>query len=99
MHTCPQLRYLAVTPEAATASRSLTSGKTITGALPPSSSDSLVTVREAPSIRILPTRTEPVNWILRSRLSSSIAWPMPFGSPLMTLITPAGTPASVRAAP
>jgi hypothetical protein len=55
---------LLVTPPAATRAGSA-SGRTITGALPPSSSESRVTVRDAPSMSSFPTRTLPVKLIFR----------------------------------
>ena len=70
----------------------------MTGALPPSSSDSRVTVRDAPSISSLPTRTLPVKLILRSAGWSSISWPIDSGSPLTRFSTPAGIPASTSSA-
>ena len=53
-----------------------------------------MTVFDAPSINNLPTLTDPVNCIFRTRGSASIACPIDSGSPLMTLNTPGGNPAS-----
>ena len=53
-----------------------------------------VTVRDAPSIRSLPTRTLPVKLIFRHAGWSSISWPIASGSPLMRFSTPEGIPAS-----
>ena len=96
-HTCPALRCFQATALRAISPRSATSGSTMAGALPPSSSASCVIVAEAPSIRILPTRGLPVNAILRTRGSVRNTSPIASGSPLTRFITPLGMPASSSA--
>ena len=58
-HVCPVFRYFeAIAPS--TAASMSASSKTMNGALPPSSSETFLTVREHCSISSLPTSVEPV---------------------------------------
>ena len=64
------------------------------GALPPSSSDIFLMVPAACSIRILPTRVDPVKVILRTLGLEQSSFPTPEASvDGITLNTPAGMPA------
>ena len=69
------------------------SSQTMNGALPPSSSDMRLTLDELWRISSLPTRVEPVNEMLRMRLSLHSTSDTVAGSPVTTLNTPAGMPA------
>ncbi len=63
------------------------------GALPPSSSDTFLTVAAHCAISRRPTGVEPVNDSLRTIGFDVSSPPIAFGSPVTTLNTPAGTPA------
>ncbi len=63
------------------------------GALPPSSRVSFFTVSADARINSRPTSVEPVKLILRTSGFLVISTPMASGSPVITLRTPAGTPA------
>ena len=70
------------------------SSKTMKGALPPSSSDSFLTVSADCLSRMRPTSVEPVNDSLRTIGFVHISRPMAAASrPVTTLNTPAGSPA------
>src|SRR5438105_3322869 len=69
------------------------------GALPPSSSDTFLTVPAHCAMRILPTSVDPVNEILRTVGFDVSSPPTSAAGPVTTLSTPFGTPArSARAA-
>jgi hypothetical protein len=65
------------------------------GALPPSSSDTFLSVSAAWRISSLPTRVDPVKVILRTSSRAIQAPPIAAASPDTTLTTPAGKPASM----
>ncbi len=72
------------------------SSKTMKGALPPSSNDSLVTCSEHCCIKILPTPVEPVNDNLRTLGEVAKRLPTVFASLVgMILMTPSGIPTSL----
>ena len=96
-HVCPVLRYLLAMAPATAASRSASSN-TMNGALPPSSSDSFFTVPAHCAMSFLPTAVEPVNVTLRTLVLEVISPPIAAASPVMTLSTPAGTPARAASA-
>ena len=88
----PLLRNLeAITPLTAT-SRSASS-KTISGALPPNSSATFLTVFAQAAIKILPTSVDPVKLKALTIGLEVMASPTIFGSPTMTFNTPFGIPA------
>src|SRR6266702_507340 len=62
------------------------------GALPPSSSESFFTVGAHCAINCLPIAVDPVNETFRTSGLLVISAPMDFGSPVITLSTPPGTP-------
>ena len=64
------------------------------GDLPPSSSESRFSVPAASRMICLPTSVEPVNAILSTRGSRTMAMPTLPPGPVTTLTTPSGTPAS-----
>ena len=89
----PVLRnFEAIAPSTA-ASRSASS-KTMKGALPPSSSDTRLTVPMQAAASILPTGVEPVKVNLAIRGSVVRTVPIGAGGPVTILNTPAGSPAS-----
>ncbi len=63
------------------------------GALPPSSSETFLTVREHCSIRSLPTSVEPVKESFFTIGFDVISPPISDADPVTTLSTPLGTPA------
>ena len=69
------------------------------GALPPSSIDTRFIPAAAAAVSILPTAVEPVKVILRTSGLAVSSAPIGFGSPVMTLTTPAGMPASSAITP
>lgn len=80
--------------DASIASSRLASSKTMNGALPPNSSDIFLIVPAHCSIRILPTRIEPVKVIFRTFWLEHSSLPTPDASVEgITLNTPAGIPA------
>ena len=94
VHASPMLRILAITAPSTAASRSA-SPNTMNGALPPSS----IEVRSSPSAdcptSLRPTSVEPVKVSLRSRGSEMIGFETSeLELDVMTLSTPAGSPAS-----
>ena len=92
---CPALRYFETMAPSTAASRSASSN-TMNGALPPSSSDSFLTVSADWRNRIRPTSVDPVNDTLSTigLVHSSRPMAGAFGaSAVMTLNTPGGTPA------
>ncbi len=96
VHASPMLRIFAITAPSTAASTSA-SGKTMNGALPPSSID----VRSRPSAdcstSIFPTAVEPVKVSLRSRGSEMIGFETSLDlDEVSTLRTPSGSPASSR---
>src|SRR5262245_4977586 len=88
----PVLRNLDAMAPSAAASRSASSN-TMNGALPPSSSETFLTVLAHCAISCLPTSVDPVNVNLRT--SGLVVSSLPIGpdAPVTTEITPAGTPA------
>jgi len=94
VHTqvCPLCRYLDSTAAVTAASRSASS-KTRNGALPPSSSVRRLTVSAHCADSSLPTSVEPVNEISRTAGLAHRVRPMAGASPVITLSTPAGSPA------
>ena len=90
------LRILATIAPPTALSRSA-SGQTMNGALPPSSIDVRITVRDACSSSNFPTWVDPVKLTLRARpLSIHVSTTEPGSSVVTTFSTPAGKPASVR---
>src|SRR5712672_4779465 len=88
----PALRYFeAIAP--LTAASISASSKTINGALPPSSSDSFLTVPAHCSISNLPTSVEPVKVNLRTIGFEVISPPISLEPPVTQENTPFGTPA------
>ena len=81
----------AIAPVTA-ASRSASSN-TMNGALPPSSSDTRLTVCAACAISSFPTAVEPVNVSLRTVGLSASSAPTSSAGPQTTFSTPGGTPA------
>ncbi len=75
------------------------SSNTISGALPPSSSDSFLTVSLHWRISSRPVAVEPVKLSLRTTGLWVSAWPMSCGWPVSTWKTPAGMPASWASTP
>jgi len=91
-HTCPWLNQIASTTPSTTLSRSASSN-TMNGLFPPSSSESFFP-DPAVALRMRrPTSVEPVNAILSTSLWFTISSPVR-PSPVTTLSTPAGSPAS-----
>ena len=88
MHTCPELLRPYTAAEFAARSRSA-SASTIIGSLPPSSSETGVSVSAARAITFLPVATDPVN-ITKSTSSTSAAPVSP--RPVATWKTPSGRP-------
>ena len=88
----PLFRYLLWMAPATAASRSASS-KTMKGALPPSSSETFFTVEAHWAISCLPISVEPVKETLRTMGLVVSSLPMAPESPVMTLKTPAGSPA------
>ena len=84
--------FEAIAPSTAL-SRSASS-KTMKGALPPSSSDTRLTVVMQRAASIFPTGVEPVKVNLRTRGSPVSISPIGAACPVTTLNTPGGTPAS-----
>ena len=78
----------------ATAASRLASSNTMTGALPPSSSDSFLMLGAHCAIRMRPTSVEPVKLSLRTTGLSHSTLPTCAASPVTTCNTPAGMPAS-----
>src|SRR5580658_6930884 len=89
---CPVLRYLEAMAPSIAASKSASS-KTMKGALPPSSSESFLTVPAHWAIRILPTSVEPVKESFRTVGFDVSSAPISVGEPVITLKTPFGRPA------
>src|ERR1700724_4845886 len=88
----PAFRYFeAIAP--LTAASISASSKTINGALPPSSSDSFLTVPAHCSISNLPTSVEPVKVNLRTIGFEVISPPISLEPPVTQEKTPFGTPA------
>src|SRR5437762_745741 len=88
----PALRYFeAIAPF--TAASISASSKTMNGALPPSSSDSFLTVPAHCCISNLPTSVEPVKVNLRTVGFEVSSPPTSFDGPVMQEKTPFGTPA------
>src|SRR4029450_13171762 len=88
------LRILAIMAPSIAASMSASSN-TMKGALPPSSIAGLTTLSAASCRSLRPTSVEPVKETTRTRGSCSMALTtLPEERDGMTLITPAGTPAS-----
>ncbi len=96
MHTWPALRNLPSAAARAAASMSA-SGKTSTGAWPPSSIDTDFRVLAASVLTAIPTGTEPVRLTLRMIGEVTSCSLSAGGSPVITLSTPAGTPAACAA--
>src|SRR6267378_5999500 len=89
---CPALRYFeAIAP--LTAASISASSKTMNGALPPSSSDSFLTVPAHCCISNLPTSVEPVKVNLRTIGFEVSSPPTSFDGPVTQENTPFGTPA------
>ncbi len=88
---CPELRYAACTERAAAAAGSA-SGMTISGDLPPSSSDTRLTDCEASSMTRLPASVEPVNDTMSTSGWTAMASPTTGPTPVTRLKTPAGRP-------
>src|SRR5450830_218325 len=88
----PALRNLEAIAPSTAASRSASSN-TMKGALPPSSSDSFLTLEAHCSISSLPIAVEPVKLSLRTIGLLVISPPISLAEPVTTLKTPAGTPA------
>ena len=78
----------------ATAASRSASSNTMKGALPPSSSDSFLMLGALCAISRRPTSVEPVKLSLRTMGLAVSSPPMARASPVTTLKTPAGTPAS-----
>ncbi len=96
MQVWPEFRYLQVRAPATASSRSASSNTT-NGAFPPSSSETFLTWRAHCSIRSFPTSVEPVKPSLRTTRFEVISPPIAgasAASPVTTLKTPAGRPAS-----
>jgi len=70
------------------------SAKTMAGALPPSSSDTLVMFWLAAAMILCPALTEPVTLTMSVWALSAIALPTTLPLPVTILITPAGNPLS-----
>ena len=88
-HTCPWLKKIAcAAPAAATAGSA--SSSTITGLLPPSSSDTRVMLSSAALPTSLPISVEPVKATLSTPLCAASAAPAEWPWPVTTLNTPAG---------
>src|SRR5580692_9656037 len=75
------------------------SGSTITGDLPPSSSDTRLRVSVADLLMILPTAVDPVNATLSTPGWATSAAPVVSPLPVRMLTTPGGKPASVISSP
>ena len=91
----PALRYL-LTIAPSTALSMSASSNTMKGALPPSSSDSFLTVCAHWRMRMRPTSVEPVNDRWRTRSLSHSTWPTSIERALSAVTmfnTPAGMPA------
>src|SRR5277367_1179363 len=97
-HTWPALKKIAPADPPATAFGSA-SGSTIIGDLPPSSSDTRLTVSVALLLISLPTSVEPVNAILSTPGCATRAAPVVSPSPVRILTTPGGKPASRISSP
>src|SRR6266567_3753157 len=80
-----------------TARSRLSSSSTIIGFLPPSSSEQCLKLLAAVAPTIFPTAEEPVSEIGRTVVGSVSGVPTSVPKPVTTLMTPFGTPASVRA--
>ena len=96
MQVCPELRYLQISAPSIAASRSASS-KTMNAALPPSSSETFLTCPAHWAMSSLPISVEPVNPSLRTIGFDVISLPMTgasSASPVTTLSTPGGRPAS-----
>ncbi len=91
-HTCPWLNQIASTTPSTTLSRSASSN-TMNGLLPPSSSESFLPEPAVAFRMMRPTSVEPVNAILSTSGWLTISSPVR-PSPVTTLSTPAGRPAS-----
>src|SRR5438477_8790657 len=88
----PALRYLdAIAP--LTAISISASSNTMNGALPPSSSETFLTVLAHCAINCLPTSVEPVKVNLRTIGLVVSSLPIGPDDPVTTLITPLGMPA------
>src|SRR5260221_8024296 len=95
-HVWPALRnFEAIAP--LTAATKSASANTMNGALPPSSSETRLTVAADLEIRICPTSVDPVNEILRTRSSAKTVSENGIGLLVVTMLTtPGGKPASVN---
>ncbi len=90
--TCPWLNQMASTTPSTTLSRSASS-KTMNGDLPPSSSESFLPLPAVATRMSRPTSVDPVNAILSTSGCATSASPVR-PSPVRTLSTPGGSPAS-----
>src|SRR2546423_10748663 len=90
MHDCPLLRNFAVMTPSSARSKSASSN-TIAGACPPSSRDSFVTFRAAPTINFFPTSVDPVNVIFRQIGLLKNSSPIIDADPTTTANTPFGS--------
>ena len=88
----PVLRYLLAMAPCTAASRSASSN-TMNGALPPSSSETFLSVPAHCCISCLPISVEPVKVSLRTSGFEVISPPSTLPGPVTTLNTPLGTPA------
>ena len=94
----PALRnFEAIAPT--TAASTSASSKTMNGALPPSSSETRLTVSDACRMSSLPTGVDPVNVILRTSGEVASSPPTSSAGPQTTLSTPAGSPARRASSP
>ena len=96
MQVCPELRYLQMSAPSTASSRSASSN-TMSGALPPSSSETFLTWSAHWAMSSLPTSVEPVKPSLRTTGFEVISRPMSGASgasPVTTESTPGGNPAS-----
>src|SRR3954464_72594 len=91
-HVWPALRYLDARAPSTAASRSASSN-TRKGALPPSSSESFLTVSAHWRMSTRPVSVEPVKESLRTVGLAHHSLPMALESPVRMLITPLGIPA------
>ena len=90
MHDCPAYRKIP-TATASIAFSRFASGKTMTGALPPASSDTRLNVFAPSSIRRRPISLLPVKLILSTRGSLASASPTTSPAPTTPFATPFGS--------
>ena len=95
VQTCPQFQKRASTALLTAASRSASS-ITMSGALPPSSSETTVMFSAAAARIARPARTEPVTVTMRVIGCRTSASPTTVPAPVTTLTTPSGTPACAQ---